>query len=265
MPGIEEHIAAEVFRRVDERARSEKGEKAGHTRSMYYEYANMQDQNIGDDIRRWADANYLQNHPGALELGLSLSRKRVRSLQVWDVFEMLERLGAEAEEQNILEGLDTIVMNPTFLLNLRAESIAHFRESDEFKDLQDAIECGTNKAIISTMVSYLRFIAADAPEHYGPFRNKVRQYERRLAGIKIVAYLSQTAAIIVPIATGISALSLIGIIPIALELSRKRVKRIHDFVLKASRKKLVSTKPRRKIRELSEFCYEMENWDKQEP
>ena len=115
------------------------------------------------------------------------------------------------------------------------------------------------------MISYLRFIAADAAEHYGPFRSKMRQYERRLAEYKIALYLWKTAAIIVPIFTDIRALVPIGIIPIALQLSRDRVKRIRDLVLKASQEELVSTGPMRKIRELSEFCSEMENWDGQEP
>src|SRR5207244_7340354 len=111
---------------------------------------------------------YLRNFPGCPQSGISMPRLLLEETRAWDPFAVLSKISA-TNEVEVLSGLDTVILNPSFLLNLQPESIAAIRDFVEFRNFQNALLEENEKTLQAKLALYLKRLASEAPKHYGPW------------------------------------------------------------------------------------------------
>ena len=187
----------DVFRAADRLAEAEGRQELSHDRSMYWDLAEkMQDEPRTSQIKAWATVKYLRNLPDAYDLSLSLPRSAVTDLKAWDPFELLNMIPEETKKVP-LQDIDSIILNPTFLLNLEPDSIGTFRSYTEFKNLQTALTEGQADSVLRTLGPYLMRISSESPKHYAPWKDKIANLEHER---KFKVYLVWTARTVAALA-----------------------------------------------------------------
>ena len=170
--GLPKSRATEIWLEIDKKAL-----KVGHTRSMYYQFADtLTDPKEAQLVRSWVGSNYLMNLPKALDVDLSVPRNTLKLIGGRDPIQEI----AETEsviDQSVVMGRDCVLLSRAFLQALRLTDIEQLRCLDEFKDYINARSTGQPEALQKSLLNYLKALGEEGPRISHP---KIKTLEAQL-------------------------------------------------------------------------------------
>jgi len=144
------------------------------SRTLYKDYGDsLENREIADQIMQWTTRVYLGNLPDYLDVESSAPEILTINNRLLNPIHNISNIEVGVGELSPL-------LIPEFLDGIDFEDIEKFRSLSEFSDLQRARRNNNPEQLLGCLSNYIKAISDIAPEHYGPYKERINQLKRHI-------------------------------------------------------------------------------------